>query len=233
MIETPSDRDRSALLRAGGYSAFAIALGYVAILPLYARVGAPPTGGGDAWMEYLAGKTATWWAIVALSVVTDVLFVPLAVALVAASARATTWIAAFGIGLFVAVDLSVTWTNYAALISLGERYASCNGPEREAVVAAAGYPAAVLASWVHVAYAIVILSAAILLASLPMARGPFGVTTTIVGVAVGLTGVAALSRASVIVIGNALLAIVWLALVGWHMLRLVRVGHPAHPPTKP
>jgi hypothetical protein len=73
---------------------------------------------------------------------------------------------------------------------------------------------------VHVVFAIVILSVSILLGSVVMARSPFGWVTAIVGVATGLSGIAALSRFGPAVIGNALLAIVWLALVGWHLLRM-------------
>ncbi len=213
-------RERAALLRIGGSSALLIALGYVAILTLYANVGAPPTGDGTAWMVYLAGKTATWWAIVGLSVATDVLFLPVAIALGVALDRALGWIAAAGIGLFVAVDLSVTWSNYAALIVLGERYVAARDVGRQAIESAASYPAAVLSSWIHVVYAIVILSVAILLAAAVMLRSPFGWATALVGLATGLSGIAALSRAGVAVIGNASLAIVWLVLVGWHLLRM-------------
>jgi len=214
------ERDRGALLRIGGLSALLIALGYIAILPLYAKVGAPPTGDGAAWMAYLSGKTATWWIIVGLSVVTDILFLPVALALGVALDRALGWIAAAGIVLFVAVDLSVTWANYAALIVLGEQHAAAAAAGRLSIESAATYPAAVLSSWVHVVYAIVILSVSILLAAAVMRRSPFGLATALVGLATGLSGIAALSRAGIAVIGNASLAIVWLALIGWHLLRM-------------
>ncbi len=75
--------DQTGCYRWGGVAALALALGYIIIFPLYARVGAPPSG-GEAWFKYLPGKTTIWWAILGLSVFTDFLFVPVAFALYAA-----------------------------------------------------------------------------------------------------------------------------------------------------
>ena len=47
-----------------------VRVAYVGIFPLYASVGAPPDG-GEAWLSYADGKTAAWWAILGLSVLTD------------------------------------------------------------------------------------------------------------------------------------------------------------------
>jgi hypothetical protein len=41
--------------RVGGIAALVLAVGYVAIFPLYAKVGAPPSG-GEAWFRYLPRK---------------------------------------------------------------------------------------------------------------------------------------------------------------------------------
>jgi len=112
--------------RAGGAAALAIAAGYVATVALYAWVGAPPST-AEGWMAYLPGRTSAWWAIVALSVATDLLYLPVALALhdaLAVGHRATMALAAALVGLFVALDLAVTWTNYTALLSLGGDYAS-------------------------------------------------------------------------------------------------------------
>jgi hypothetical protein len=66
--------------RVGSVAALVLGIGYVIIIPLYARVGAPPNG-GEAWFRYLPGKTTVWWAILSLSVFTDFLYVPVAFAL--------------------------------------------------------------------------------------------------------------------------------------------------------
>lgn len=38
------------------------------------------SAGGEAWFKYLPGKTTVWWAILGLSVLTDFLFLPVALA---------------------------------------------------------------------------------------------------------------------------------------------------------
>ena len=79
VIGTVIDTD-TALYRTGGIAALLIGTAYVATVVLYASVGPPPSG-GQASLEYFAGKTTAWWAILGLSVLTDLLFVPVALAL--------------------------------------------------------------------------------------------------------------------------------------------------------
>src|SRR5215467_5384386 len=68
------------LYRVGGPCALVIGIAYLITIALYARVGAPPSG-GEAWLKYLDGKTTLWWAILGFSVLTDLLYVPVAFAL--------------------------------------------------------------------------------------------------------------------------------------------------------
>ena len=74
------DVDERRLYRWGGLSALLLGLGYLLTIPLYVAVGAPPHG-GEARLGYLVGKTTVWWAILGLSVFTDLLFLPVALAL--------------------------------------------------------------------------------------------------------------------------------------------------------
>jgi hypothetical protein len=74
------DPDGKWLYRVGGISALLLGIAYIITIPLYVHVGAPPSD-GEAWLQYLAGKTTVWWAILGLSVLTDVLFVPVALSL--------------------------------------------------------------------------------------------------------------------------------------------------------
>ena len=216
--------------RAGGAAALAIAAGYVATVALYAWVGAPPST-AEGWMAYLPGRTSAWWAIVALSVATDLLYLPVALALhdaLAVGHRATMALAAALVGLFVALDLAVTWTNYTALLSLGGDYASAaTGAARAADLAAARYPAAVLASRLEAVYAIGILSLAVLAIGLVMRGSRFGPLAAYLGVATGALGVLALSGWGVAVILNALCATAWLLVVG------VRLALPGLRPATP
>src|ERR1017187_2831974 len=72
--------DQKQWCRVGGIAALVLGVAYIIIIPLYARVGAPPTGGGEAWFQYLPGKTTVWWAILGLSVLTCFRFLPVAFA---------------------------------------------------------------------------------------------------------------------------------------------------------
>jgi len=126
--------------RVGAVAALGLGIGYIIIFPLYAYVGPPPSG-ADAWFKYLPGKTTVWWVIVGLSVFTDFLFVPLALALV------------------------------IGFVMLG---------------------------------------------------GVFNKITAYLGIATGILGIASLTRLSLAIIGNALLATAWLLLVGYRLYRLAQ-----------
>ena len=122
------------ILRTGGIAALLLAAGYLATIPLFAAVGAPPSG-AQARLEYHA-TTRTLVGIVALSVLTDLLLLPVAISLYAALRRssqpAMLLATAFTL-LFVVLDLAVTWPAYASLITLGQQYAGVDGrPARPA-----------------------------------------------------------------------------------------------------
>src|SRR6266545_4143347 len=160
------DPDGKWLYRVGGISALVLGVAYIVIFPLYAHVGAPPSGDGEAWLKYLDGKTTVWWAILGLSVLTDFLFVPVALSLYLALKRVNRNAMLIGTALvllFVVLDLAVTWPNFASLIVLSGSYAATtNDAERAAYVAAADYASAVLGSSLEAVYAILVPSLGIL-----------------------------------------------------------------------
>jgi hypothetical protein len=100
--------DEKWLYRVGGISALTLGVAYI-IIPLFAHVGAPPTG-GEVWLKYLQGKTKVWWTILSLCVLTDFLYIPVALALYFALERVNRnamLLASVFVGLFVALDLAV------------------------------------------------------------------------------------------------------------------------------
>jgi hypothetical protein len=102
--------DGKLLYRVGGISALALGIAYLIIFPLFAHVRAPPTG-GKIWLKYLQGKTTVWWIILWLCVLTDFLYIPVALALYVALERinrSAMLLASAFVGLFVALDLAVT-----------------------------------------------------------------------------------------------------------------------------
>jgi hypothetical protein len=223
MMVDAVESDERWLYRAGGVSGIVLGVAYLIIIPLYAHVGAPPSS-GEAWLEYLAGKTTVWRVILGLSVLTDFLFVPVGLSLYLALKgvnRSAMLLATAFVGLFVVLDLAVTWSGFASLISLGEAYAGAsNEAQRAAYVAAANYPAAVLASRLEIVYAIVTLSTGILIIGVVMLRGVFGKATAYLGLITGVLGIAAVTGVTAIIIMNAVFATVWVFFAGHGLLRL-------------
>jgi hypothetical protein len=224
--ETAGDKvgiDQKIWCRVGGIAAISLAVGYTVIVPLYFHVGAPPSG-GDAWFKYLPGKTSVWWTIVAISVLTDLLFVPVALSLYLAlrdRGRNAMLLATAFVGAFVALDLAVTWSHYASILILYEKYASStNEILRAGYLAAADYGSAILASRLEIVYSIVTLSFGILVMGFVMLKGVFGKVTSYLGLITGILGLASLTRLSFAIIGNALCATAWLFLVGYRLCRL-------------
>ncbi len=209
--------------RIGGVAALLLGIGYLIIFPLYASVGAPPNG-ADAWFKLLPGKTTVWWTILALSVFTDFLYLPVAFALYLALQRVNRnamVLATALVGLFVALDLAVTWSHYASILTLYSRYSAVtNDAQRAGYIAAADYASAMLTSPLEIVYAIVTLSAGILLIGFVMLKSAFNKITAWLGLATGILGLASITGLSVAIIGNALGATVWLFLVGYKLYRL-------------
>jgi hypothetical protein len=220
---SPPDADTRWLYRVGGASALALGLGYVITIPVFAHVGAPPTG-GEALLRYLAGKTIEWSIIVGLSVVTDLLYIPLGLALYVSLRgmnRTLMLIATAAVALFIALDLAVTWSSYASLITLAGDYAAAGSDAQRAVfVAAANYPASILASRLEAVYAIAILSLGILLIGLVMLKSIFGKLAAYLALATGILGIVSIAGWSVTVIAAALTTTIWVLLVGYKLFRL-------------
>jgi hypothetical protein len=219
------------LYRWGGLSALLIGLGYIITIPLYVAAGPPPRG-GEARLHYLVGKTTVWWAILGLSVLTDLLFLPVALALYRALKDVNNNAMLFAttlVGLFVVLDLAVTWTNYAALITLSEQYATATSDiQRATDVGAATYASAVLESSLEAIYSILILSVGIVVISVVMRQGAFGKGTAYVGIVTGALGIVAavgpffISALSVTIVIVSVLTTLWILLVGVRLFRLGR-----------
>ena len=225
MCAETTTADDAGLCRIGGISAMVLGLAYIIIFPLYARVGPPPSG-GEAWFTYLEGRTTVWWAILGLSVLTDLLFVPFASGLYVALKAVHRNAMLLGIalvGVFVVVDLAVTWTNFSALLTLSDHHArAATDAQRAAYLAAAEYASAVIASRLERVYAILILSLGILMIGLVMLKAAFARIAGYLGVGTGLLGIAALTGSGVFIILNAVSATIWILYSGFQLLRLPR-----------
>jgi hypothetical protein len=211
------------LYRVGGISALVLGIAYIVIIALYIQVGAPPSG-GEVWLKYLAGKTTVWWVILGLSVLTDFLFAPVAISLLLALKevnRNLILVATAFVGLFIILDLAVTWPNYASLITLSSNYAAAtNDTQRAAFAAATNYASAVL-PYGQTVYSILAISFGILLVGLVMLKGIFRKSSAYLGLVTGILGIiSVVSALNVTIIITSILTIVWVCLVGYRLYRL-------------
>jgi len=206
-----------------------LGVSYVVIIVAYVLAGAPPNE-AEQWLKYLSERTTAWWTILGLSVVTDLLFVPVAISLFLALKNVNRNAMLAGAGLLIAfafLDLAVTWPNYASLITLGGKYgAATNDAQRTLLVAAADYPSAVLESSLLGVYIILVPAVGILLTGLVMLKGIFSKSTAYLGLVTGILGIVSVAGSpfvsflSVAVIVTSVLTTVWVLFVGYRLYRL-------------
>ena len=233
----PVDPDGKWLYRVGGMAGLVFGIAYIVIIALYVPLGAKPSG-AEAWLSHMAGNQMTWWAILGLSVLTDFLLVPVAMALylvLKGINRNVMLLATACVGLFIILDLALTWTNYAALITLSADYASAvNDAQRTMLVTTATYPATVLELNLLFVYNTLTLSVGILLTGFVMLKGVFSKGTAYLGLVTGALGIIAVvgpsfvSALSATIIIASLLTTVWALLVGYGLYRLSRQCSDSH-----
>ena len=217
------------LYRVGGMSAIVLSMSYIIITVLYVMGGALPSG-GEEWLKHIAKHTLEWQAILGFSVLTDFLFVFVLWSLYWAlkEINRNTTLAGIGfVGLFVVLDLAVTWSNYSSLISLSTKYAiATNDTQRMAFVAAANYAYGVLSSSLFAVYAILVPALGISIIGLVMLKGTFSKVTAYLGVVTGILGIISvvgpffLTALGMVAIITSVLTTVWVLLVGIKLLKL-------------
>lgn len=227
------DPDGKWIYRVGGLSGIVLGIGYFLTIPvmiLYAG-GFPPPG-TEARLSFFAEHAAGWWAATALMIFTDLLYLPVFLALYQAlkGIHKYMMLLAFACaGLFVALDLAVTWTAYSSLITMGSSYAAATSDaQRAIIVAAAGYPSAITDSPLLGIYANLFPALGLLFAGLVMRKGIFNKALAYLGVVAGVSGI--LAGVGPIFVGaldiaqyiNASLAMIWFLVVGWKLYRLGR-----------
>jgi hypothetical protein len=225
------DRSGRSLYRTGGISALALGVAYIVIIALYVRIGAPPKG-TEPRLVFLAQNTTVWWVILGLSVLTDFLFLPVAVALYVILKevnRNMVLLATACVILFIVLDLAITWTNYAALITLSDKYArAASAAQKAAVVATADYATLVVESSLLFVYNTLVLSVGILLTGFIMLNGIFGNRIAHLGLVTGILGVVSVvgpflapAMTSTIIL-TSVLTTIWVLLLGYRLYRLGR-----------
>ena len=230
MMVNAVDPDGKWLYRVGGISAIVFGIAYIVIIGVICSHGSSSRVAPRRGSAYIAGNTTAWWAILGLSVLTDFLLVPVALSLYLALKginRNVMLVATACVGLFVVLDLAITWTNYASLIALSGNYAAAaNDAQRAVVVAAAIYPSTVLESNLLFVYNTLTLAVGILMTGLVMLKGIFSKSTAYLGLLTGILGIVSVvgsffaSSLSVTIIIASVLTTVWVLFVGYRLYRL-------------
>jgi len=227
------DPDGKWIYRVGGLSGIVLGIGYLLTFPvtiLFAG-GFPPLG-TEARLAFFAEHSAGWWGVTALMVFTDLLYVPVFLALYHALKGFIKYLVLLALacaGLFVVLDLAITWTAFPSLIMLGGNYAvATSEAQRAIIVAAAGYPSAIIDSPLSGIYAILFPGLGELLASLVMRKGIFSKTLVYVGVIAGISGILAgivpimISNLETFQYINGSLSMLWFFFVGLKLYQLSR-----------
>ena len=227
------DPDGKWIYRVGGLSALVLGIGYLlTIIVMITYAGGFPPPGIEARLAFFTEHAAGWWVVSALMIFTDLLYVPVFLALYQALKGINKYMMALALaceGLFVVLDLAITWTAYSSLITLGGNYAvATSDAQRATIVAAAGYPSASIDSSLLGIYIILIPALGLLLASLVMRRGIFGKALAYLGVIAGICGILAgvgpifVSDLDKVQYINASLALIWFFVTGIKLYKLDR-----------
>lgn len=226
------DTDRRWIYRVGGLSGTVLGVGYLLTIPVTILYGGgfPPLG-AEARLAFFAEHAAGWWGVTALMVFTDLLYVPFFLALYDALKGFNEYLMLLAFacaGLFVLLDLAITWTAFPSLIILSGNYAEATSDaQRAIIVGVAGYPSAIIDSPLSGIYAILFPGVGELLASLVMRKGTFSKTLAYMGMIAGVCGVLAgigpifISELETAQYINASLAMIWFFFVG---LKLNNLG---------
>lgn len=223
------DLSERRLYRVAGISAFVLVIGYFLTIPIYLNVGISPTG-AEARLIHYAPHLTEWWIILGLMVFTDLLYIPVWLALyrtLRGINRNLIALAFFCEGLFIVLDLAITWPNHAMLLNLSADYVlAATDAQMAIIVVSAGSAAAALDSLMLGIIAILIPALGAFLSGFVMLNGIFGKGRAYLGFAVGITGIlAAVGPLFTEALGtmhiiNALLATFWYLAVGWRLYKL-------------
>lgn len=215
-----------------GILAIMLGVSYIVIIALYMVGGAPPSV-LEARLNHMAMHPIEWWWILILSVVTDLFFIPISICIYLTlkdRGRNLLLTGAVLLTLFVVLDLAITWPNYSAMITLGQKYASATDHvQKQTILTAAYYPSEILDSKLLGIYIILIPSIGILLVGLVMLQGVFNKVTAYTALSSGVLGIISVvgpffyAPLGLAIILGSTLTLIWSFLVGVKLMQLSRV----------
>ena len=232
-VENPKlqpDPSWKGVYRLGGICALITGPLWVCAGVLSILIGPAPSA-SEAYLQAVAGHRIASEINFGIFILTDLLLLPVALALYLSLkhiAKNAMLIAAVLLVMYLFIDLAVTEMNSMVLVTLTQQYAApTSEAQRSALVAAADYALATLP--LATFFSFVISSIGWLISSIVMLKGVFskptawvGIITCVMGIASGFYGVVPILG---IFLSQCLIAFgIWCLLVGF---RLVRLGKSA------
>jgi hypothetical protein len=225
------DTSWKGLYKWGGVSAMLAGVILFIVMAAALGLGLPASATGESILNWFSGQAALAYTFYGLSIVVDVLLVPVVLALYltlrGVNKNASLSAAGF-LGLALALDLGVTLITWIALITLSQNYAAATSDvQRAAFVATADFAVGITSVSATV-YGSIIYAIGPLIMSLVMLKGVFSKATAYVGI---VASIAALAYGATVFVPYSsslgiLLAIafvlfgVWLLLAGSRLYRL-------------
>jgi hypothetical protein len=225
------DTSWKGLYRWGGVSAMLVGVLALIGITIAAGLGVPPSSTGEGILKWFGGQTTHAYTFYGLTIVMDILIVPVVLALYLAlkgvNKNAMLSGAGFG-GLAVALDLGVNTITWITLATLSQSYAAATSDvQRAAFVAAADYGVGITSVGGTV-FSAAIFSIWPLITSVVMLKGVFGRVTGYVGILASIAGLAYgftvllpySSSSALLLVVNFILFGVWSLLAGYRLYRL-------------
>lgn len=213
-----------------GVSGIAVAAGYLIISICFAISGFPLPADGASWISYLEGKTDLWAVIIWLSIITDILYILIALGIVKFyEDKYRFWVVAASVffGLFVVLELAGTWSLYPTIIELYKNYTVADSSAGQAVyLGAIEYASTHFQTTANAFYAIVLPSLAVIIYCLVMLQGKgFGKLVPVIGLVSGICNILSVFGGLVyeplerLIMLGSFLALFWFLGIGIGLLR--------------
>lgn len=232
-METSTDQIyRKQLFTLTGYSGLTIAIVYAIIFVAFAISGFPLPKEASQWITYLEGKTLIWWWIIWLSIVTNLLYIPVAFGLYEYFKKKYK-IQFISVGLlltlFVFLELALTWSHYPTIIELTQQYKIATSETQKTIILSAiEYASTSFQTPITSFYTIILPSIGILLANVFILKcksfgkvlpwiGLLTALCNIVSVMGGYMGIEALKS---LVIPGSFLSLFWWGGIGIKFIKL-------------
>jgi hypothetical protein len=227
MINNNKNTEVKLLFRISSISAFVFFIGYILTILIYTQMGVPPKETG-AWLSFVGNNINSWWLILIIMVITDIILLPIMLSLYQELKDYNKYPVAFGtllIFIFVILDLTITWPNYAFLIDLSNDF-NANETIKENLINLTRFSVFTVNSTLLSFYIIVLPAIGIILISISMNKGGFSNTSVIIGLLSGLMSGSSIFRIfgipffEYLIIPGSMFMGIWIFLIGLRLNKL-------------